>query len=246
MNREIIESDSGLPAFVKFVGNAEAADIAETSDIADVDIVGTVFEKSIEIIKLTKDVFVSAYDLVLLDRSHAIFGGSFGSADEWDAIQSVLDEMYGVCPMGWTDNGSCFFLPGLSMDSDVGWKLSMMSEADQVRFYVKVKRALVNSWAAEMRVLDRQFWIEMIGDPIDFKKGSIPGDEMDDRVGRLFLGERYLHRFGGNARALDDIVEADFNMDDAVAKVRALVSRLPVDALKHHDQACGEYRLITM
>jgi hypothetical protein len=214
-------------------------DIPPTEEIPDL-----LCDKAIEVVELVHDVFMFPYDLILLDRSHSLLGGEWGSADEGGAIQCLIAELCLSFVTGWTDGGSCYFLPGGKMDKDQHRQLALMSEADQFRFFVRVKRALVNSEPSVVTELDAEFWRQMLGTSEVPESEEIYVDDPDEKFGELFLYERHLERFGGDPRALDQFAGPKFKLDDAIAAMKVLVSRLPVNAVKRHEEACGAHRSI--
>lgn len=203
---------------------------------------GLICDKAIEIVTLVHDVFVSPYDLLLLDSSHSLLGGKWGTFNQDDTLQCFIAELCYCFLTGFTDCGSYYFLPGGLMDRNQHRQLALMSEADQFSFFVRVKRALVNSEPSAVIELDADFWREMLGAPAALETEDVYVDVPDEKFGELFLYERYLERFGGDPRALDRFVGRKFKLDDAIAAMKVLVSRLPVDAVKHHEEACGARR----
>jgi hypothetical protein len=218
--------------------------IDRTSVPSNSEIVDAIRERTIKIVKLTRDVFVSSYDLVLLDRSHAILGGHWKSVSDYGATDSISAalSMITELPSGWTDWGAYYFLPGLSMDDDILGSLRVMPEADQFRAFVRVKRVLVEAESVQPADLGRNFWIDIVGQPIGYKKGDLLRGGVKEDFGKLFLGERFLDRFGGNARALDDLVGPTFRLDHSIHHIDILTAALPVDLTDLHENACGEYR----
>ena len=95
------------------------------------DLIRVIRSKTLELVDLARDVFLSPYDLYLIDRATGALGGfcqgddqadapEDGSGD-WSEAENYIRETFFVLsrpvPQIWTPSGYHYFIPALSMDS---------------------------------------------------------------------------------------------------------------------------------
>ena len=124
----------------------------------------------VTICDLVKDVFITSFDLVLLDYEHGILGGgskvleksavtdSVSAAE--DEIRNCLYRIRPALPFGLCSRFNVYFLPALTMSVQQRTKMAGLCDRGLLATAITTKRAFVN------RV--------PIG-PFDSTKGSLPG-----------------------------------------------------------------------
>ena len=178
-----------------------------------------------KIMTLTRDVFVTSYDLVLLDYSHGLLGGDAQEESREDVesyseaevrIRCILHGLSPLLPIIWTEEtGASYFLPALTMPLAARVKFSQLSELEKLKVALQTKRVFVNGEAlldcggSGKQTPDADFWSTLFAFDADHvhTDGELIMDRIDLAAGSslAFWLERCIERDGGEARFMDHL-----------------------------------------
>jgi hypothetical protein len=115
--------------------------------------------KLLTIVNLTREVFISPYDLYLVDRATGVLGGfcqgndqqdpnleseSGRFADSEELLRDTFSEMKRPLPWIFTASGAHYFLPAITMDTGTLHGFTLLPYAEKVRVVARMKMCLAD------------------------------------------------------------------------------------------------------
>lgn len=96
-----------------------------------------------KIMSASRDVFLSPFDLALLDHSHGVLGG-VEFLNGQPEISETLEALSPRLPTIWTEIGFAYFVPALTMPLAARVMFFHLSNLEKFRVALKTKRVFVN------------------------------------------------------------------------------------------------------
>lgn len=172
------------------------------------------------IVTLTGDVFVTSFDLVLVDHSHGLLGGdakkqSREEIEDFSAAElRIRDHLHRLAhrlPVIWTEIGVSYFIPALTMPLAACVKFSQLSKLEKLKVALQTKRVFVNGetfldYGGDGKQMpDPDFWSALFKFDPDHVCTDSEISEIDfaDGASLAFWLERCIERDGGEARFVD-------------------------------------------
>ena len=194
--------------------------------------------------KLTRDVFISPYDLYLVDRATGVLGGfcqgdaetdpnieseSGCFADSEELLRDTFAGMHRPLPWIFTPSGAHYFLPALAMDIGALNGFMALPYAEKVRVCVRTKMCLVDGERVpgfddlDPEELGSAIWEAMFDfdpeitgpDVVDLKQTILEGP-----IEMAMWMDRCLDRMG-EPRPLPMFEKAPLKVSQAVRKFKA-------------------------
>jgi hypothetical protein len=185
------------------------------------------------IMELTRDVFVTTFDLVLLDHSHGVLGGEAKkqSREETEKFSAAHQELRGILFSLWPDlptasslssgyESESFFAPAVTMPLPARVKFMELTAGEQLKVMLQTKRVFVNGdtfleyGGSGKQMPDTGFWSALF----EFNAEHQCTD--DEIWGAVFIEfgpgmfypfwlERCVERDGGEARFIEQLIHSE-------------------------------------
>lgn len=219
--------------------------LAERFYPSDEALIHSIHDNLGTIMTTARDVFVTSFDLVLLDHSHGVIGGgakkqSRKEVEEFSAseheIRDILQDLSPFLPVAWTEVGFAYFVPALTMPLAARVKFHQLPELEKLMVALQTKRVFVNGetfleyGGSGKQMPDVGFWSALF--EFDPDHACTEAEIADANITEFSTGaslafwlERYIERDGGEARFIDHLDHSDLVVADSEKLAGSLRAR---------------------